>query len=170
MRDSVQCIKEKLQNEATCMCPPHSIARLTLSFPYSDLFISHCRQNEASRTHLSSPVGSNQPPLLTAYFVASLLMSSLYLSVALSSLDVFVTVIQLVVSAWRLHHERTRRAEITADTRSNRKLWLQMGMCLVLAILGILLLVFSRFRPDEKAIEVLLSLVGASLIVYQVSC
>lgn len=90
-------------------------------------------------------------------------MSLSHLSLVLSSFAVAITVIQLVVSAWRLHHERTRT---TADTRPNRKLWLQMVMRLVLAILGIMLLIFSGFRPDEKVLQVLLSLVGASLIVY----
>jgi uncharacterized membrane protein YidH (DUF202 family) len=97
-------------------------------------------------------------------------MSSSHLSVVLSSLDVVITVIHFVVSAWRLHYECTRRSEVTTDSRSNRKLWLQMGICLILVILGILLLVFSGFRPDDKALEVLLSLIGASLIVFQVGC
>jgi hypothetical protein len=89
------------------------------------------------------------------------------LSVVLSSLDVVITVIHFIVSVWWLHHKYTRKYESTADTTSNRTLWLQMGICLVLAILGILLLVFSIFPSDDNALKVLLSLIGAILIVCQ---
>lgn len=61
------------------------------------------------------------------------------------------------MAAWRLQHERTRTT----------KLWLDMGVSATLTILSGMI---SFARGDKKGLQILLSLVGSLLVVFQVSC
>lgn len=98
-------------------------------------------------------------------------MSALYLSVICSSFAVCITTIKFVVPAWRLYYEWPRNRKPIGDPKSIRevKLWLDTGMSAIFTILSGLLLVFSFVGPEEKGLQILLSLAGGSLIVYQVS-
>ena len=92
------------------------------------------------------------------------------LSPICSSFAVCITAIKFVILAWRLYYECTRKPNPVGDPQPVRelKLWLDAGMSAIFVILSGFLLVFSFVGPEETGLQILLSLAGGSLIVYQV--
>lgn len=123
--------------------------------------------------HLSALllVGSSIPASASSLTVPvvhllSRFMPASYLSIICSSFAVCITTIKFVIPTWRLYYECTRNPKPIR----NFKLWLDTGMSAIFVILSGLLMVFSFVGPEKKGLQVLLSLAGGSLIIYQVGC
>lgn len=147
-------IKEKPQNEATNMLTgvdfmTYRLPRFARPSPL-DSISSKATQTELVR-RTPATFSSNMP--------------TSYLSTLLSSIALCITTAKLSISVWRQYHEYTWKPVHTPKT----KLWLQMGMSVVLLIFSGLLLAFAC-KEQEKALCILLSVAEVFMIIYQVRC
>jgi hypothetical protein len=159
--------KKKLQNKATCMRPlPISFLTTTaLCLPH---FILGRPLMHKGHVQIHLPCYLSNPAFLP-HRPPSFFMPA-YLSPICSSFAIFIAVIKFAVPTLRLRHE-TRSPKLTGDPNSNNdNLWLDIGLSAVFVVFSVLLLVFSFVRPEEKGLQVILSLIEGSFIVYQVCC
>ena len=152
---------------AAALCSPHFTLSLSgfLSFTNDESAKLIClTSSRIQHTRISL---LHSPPLS---FTSSRFMPALYLSVICSSFAVCITTIKFIAPAWRLYHE-TRNPKIIGNSNSNDEyLRLDIGFSAVFVIFSLLLLVFSFVGPEEKGLQILLSFVGGSFLVYQVGC
>jgi len=132
--------KKKLQNEATSLFHLH----------FSWFIFCLRNPNQTPVERLPSP-----PLDMPASRLCSML----------SAVAFCIATAKLSVSVWRQCHEYTCNSTSISET----KLWLQTAMCAVLFMFNGLLLVFSFLRPEEKDLQIVLSLTGVSSVIYLVN-